>query len=219
MTNLRFQVQCERACSFQRSLWNIWHSRAENQKLEKTHSHHTGLVELNLQSHSHAGNSDKYPRSFKGTLAFQNKANCFAAPKQMGQHWSKNAERQVQPAMPWPRHARAEKCALWPTKHRHFCWGHGVQASETSGNAITKSNKKHSCNISLNGLQLQATLRETRYHHIMLSVDVTLWPCWTTLIAGCLHFKFHHFCNLVKNLYLSLLGGHLQSVRLIMSQI
>lgn len=84
-------------------------------------SHHAGLLELDLQSHGQAGSSDKHFGSFQSTLACQNKGNCFAAPEQTsGQHRSKNAEGQVQPAMPRPRHARAEKCALWPTNQRPF---------------------------------------------------------------------------------------------------
>lgn len=65
------------------------------------HSHHARLVELDLQSCSQAGSSDKHFGSFKSTLACQNKGNCFAAPEQtLGQHGSKNAEGQVQLAMP-----------------------------------------------------------------------------------------------------------------------
>lgn len=40
------------------------------------HSHHAGLVECDLQSHSQAGSSDKHFGSFKSTLACQNKGNC-----------------------------------------------------------------------------------------------------------------------------------------------
>lgn len=77
------------------------------------HSHHTGLVEFDLQSNAQTGSSDKPFGSFKSTLTCQNKGNCFAAPEQTaGQQGSKNAEAQVQPSHATTSTCQSRECAL-----------------------------------------------------------------------------------------------------------
>lgn len=127
-------------------MFDIQQLRTSNKQMlpggSPVHFYRIRLVELDLQSRSQAGSSDKHFGSFKSTLARQNNGNCFGAPEQaLRQDRSKNAEGPVQPAMPWPRHARAELCALWSTNQTSFCWGHRVQAPETSERVVTKINQ------------------------------------------------------------------------------